>query len=167
MLGENATDKVERFLLMQGILDQSEDEFRDLQEELEGKLVSRSSSRLLVELPVVAPDGRKLALQIRDGEQHDLVEYMRTFAKYAKLPSSSVQPLAQEALRRLPAAVLQVPINLGGSRQLVLTVSRGDEERLDELISNFCDRHGIKEESAQHQIKRTVRSKLHPGATLL
>ena len=68
-------------------------------------------------------------------------------AQYAKLPSSSVQPLAQEALRRLPAAVLQVPINLGGSRQLVLTVSRGDEERLDELISNFCDRHGIKEES--------------------
>jgi len=60
-----------------------------------------------------------------------------------------------------------VPINLGGSRQLVLTVSRGDEERLDELMSNFCDRHGIKEESAQHQIKRTVRSKLHPGATLL
>ena len=99
MLGENATDKVERFLLMQGILDQSEDEFRDLQEELEGKLVSRSSSRLLVELPVVAPDGRKLALQIRDGEQHDLVEYMRTFAKVGRGPLSSFRdPLLTPAL---------------------------------------------------------------------
>ncbi|UPQ97351.1 Rubisco LSMT substrate-binding domain-containing protein [Chloropicon primus] len=165
--GENATDKVERFLLTQGVLEESEDKFKTLAQELEEKLRSRSSARLLVEIPVVAPDGRKLTLHIREGEQHDMLEFMRVFAKYAKLPSSSIQPLAQEALRRLPPAILQVPINLGGSRQLSLRVASGDVERLEEVISSFCDRHAIQDESAQQQIMRNVLSKIHPGASLL
>lgn len=43
----------------------------------------------------------------------------------------------------------------------------GDEDRLEEVISNFCDKNDIQEESTQHQLKRLVLSKLHPGASLL
>ena len=36
-----------------------------------------------------------------------------------------------------------MPVNLEGSRKLSLRIARGDEERLDEVIFNFCGRHGI------------------------
>ena len=83
-LGDNVTDTVERFLLRQGILDESEDKFKDLQESLEEKLSSRLSARVLVQIPVVAPDGRKLSVDIRDGEQHDMAGFMRTFAQVSE-----------------------------------------------------------------------------------
>ena len=89
------------------------------------------------------------------------------FLQYATLPASSVQPLAQEAQRRLAPEILQVPVNLDGSRRLVMRLCGGDEDRLEEGISNFCDKNDIQEESTQHQLKRLVLSKLHPGASLL
>ena len=79
--GDNVTDNVERFLLSQGLLEEGEDKFSDLLQEMERKLRSRVEARLLFQIPIVAPDGRKLGLQIRDGEQHDLPGFMRTFAQ--------------------------------------------------------------------------------------
>ena len=52
--------------------------------------------------------------------------------------------MAQEALRRLPQAILHVPINLGSSRQITMRISVDDEgEKLEEMISHFCKRHDI------------------------
>ena len=61
--GENVTDKVERLLLTQGILEESEEKFHELLGSLGEKLEARLSARFLLQIPVVAPDGRKLAVR--------------------------------------------------------------------------------------------------------
>ena len=88
--GENVTDKVERFLLAQGVLDESEDKFKDLLVSLEEKLSSRLAARFILQIPVVAPDGRKLSVHVRDGEQHDMVAFMKTFAQVSPCETSNV-----------------------------------------------------------------------------
>jgi ABC-type amino acid transport substrate-binding protein len=46
-----------------------------LTSKVEDTLAKRAARRLLLAMPVSAPDGRTVQLEVRDGEQHDLLRF--------------------------------------------------------------------------------------------
>lgn len=45
------------------------------------------------QIPIDAPDGRKLQLIVREGEQHDILQFTADFFQYYNVPFDSVQVL--------------------------------------------------------------------------
>lgn len=74
--------------------------------------------RVLLVVPIDAPDSRKLKLVIREGEQHDVPQFVSDFFELYHLPMESAGGMAAEVLRRLPAVATSVPVGLAGKRQV-------------------------------------------------
>lgn len=64
--------------------------------------------RILLVVPVDAPDTRKLKLVVREGEQHDILQFVSDFFELYHMPMESLQMMANEVQKRLPAVVTQV-----------------------------------------------------------
>lgn len=56
--------------------------------------------RVLLVVPVDAPDSRKLQIIVREGEQHDLPQLVHDFLEYYHMDTSSMSMLANEVHKR-------------------------------------------------------------------
>jgi hypothetical protein len=72
--------------------------------------------RILLVVPLDAPDSRKLQLVIREGEQHDLVQFVSDFFEFYRMFAGSVMQVANIVHERLPAVAMQIPVGLGSKR---------------------------------------------------
>jgi hypothetical protein len=78
--------------------------------------------RILLIVPIDAPDSRKLKLVIREGEQHDVVQFVSDFFELYHLSMEMVHGMAAEVLKRLPAVATSVPVGLSGKRQVTVAL---------------------------------------------
>lgn len=92
--------------------------------------------RILVNFAVDAPDGRKLQLVIREGEQHDVKQFVSDFLEFYKmLHENSLNVLTSEVLKRLPSAALQIPVGLRSQRQVAIRFS--ENENITSVVEGF------------------------------
>lgn len=92
--------------------------------------------RILVSLSVDAPDTRKLQLIIREGEQHDVRQFVADFLEYYKmLHDGALNVLTNEVLKRLSPPALQIPVGLSGQRQVQIRFS--ENENITAVVEGF------------------------------
>ena len=67
-------------------------------------------SAILASVPIDAPDGRRLWIDIRGGQAHDLVESAWQFAQSTRLDTGYANSIAAIAEKYLPPVVFRMPI---------------------------------------------------------
>ena len=77
-------------------------------ERVEEILQHHLKRKVLIELPLDAPDGRKLLLQVRQGQQHDLETTVRCFVEAVGLPLTSSPQIINVLKDRLPTPLVCV-----------------------------------------------------------
>lgn len=120
--------------------------------------------RVLVVVPIDAPDGRKLQLIVREGEQHDLVQFVSDFFELYHMPRESVMMLAEEVHKRLPAIVLQLPVGLSAQRSVAIRFSLN--ENVTNVVEGFANFFDI-EEPLKIAILKKARQGMAPGTFAL
>ena len=58
--------------------------------------------RVILTVPINSPDGRSLTLVIREGEQHDLRQFVSDFFELYRMPFDSVDGMVAEVNKRMP-----------------------------------------------------------------
>lgn len=127
-------------------------------ERVEERLNSTALSRkILVVIPIDAPDSRKLQLVVREGEQHDLLQFTTDFLQLYKMPVENALMLANEVLKRLPPTELQIPVGLSAQRQVSLRLTAKDNvvETVDAFMNYF--------ELRDPEIKIAILKRAHHG----
>ena len=101
------------------------------------------SAFLLARVPITAPDGRPLELEIRDGDQHDIDATITRFSMAQRLDvGKTVKALRKVVHKRLPKELGRIPVELGAAQDdVVLRVSAGDV--LQDLVTSFCENFGL------------------------
>jgi len=222
--GENASAVAEDFCVMHGVPLERTPEVVAAANETYHK---RALRPVVLTVPIDAPDGRKLTLQLRDGEQHEVrgasarrlpplplaaalppltacslarslarspsrhrmllllllllllppppsfpplcrrcrcaqVAYAaQIFAEASKLGSIDVMALANVVFGRLPKAVMELPVQMGGQRTIVIRVAKGDD--VPTLVTNFAQVHAL-DAAMELRIRHAVISGMNPGA---
>jgi hypothetical protein len=151
----NTTEVTREWCLVHNVSDIS---CTSVQQAVNLSITQRTKRRLLLTIPVRAPDGRELQLQLRDGEQHDVERSLALFAEAAKLDGAvitrSLRNLVEE---RLPPAVLRMPVDMGPTKpNLQLRISQGDN--VQDVVLTFCEVFGVMH--AVQSIYQAVVSKL-------
>ena len=96
--------------------------------------------RILLVVPIDAPDTRQLKLVLREGEQHDIRQLVSDFFELYHMPMESVAMMTNEILKRLPTAVVQVPISIGSQRQVIARFALDDNiTAVVEAFANFFE----------------------------
>lgn len=108
----------------------------DIQERVRARL-HVPSRRILLVLPIDAPDSRKLQLIIREGEQHDLYQFVSDFFEFYNMPRESVGLVVTEVNKRLPAVALQIPVALQSRRQVAIRFSAADN--ITNVVEGFAN----------------------------
>jgi hypothetical protein len=121
---------------------------------------ARRKRPVLLSVPVEGPDGRKLTLQIRESEQHDIYGTAAKFAAAYGIHSSFVENLANQAHQRLPPQVSETPVNMGETT-VPFRVRQGDD--LEVTIPAFMELYGL-ESKAKVLIKDMLQKAIPPGS---
>jgi hypothetical protein len=136
-----------------------------LQQRVADRLESNDRYRrnVLIAVPVDAPDGRKLQMVIREGDQHDLVQFASDFMEFHHLDVGAAMGLAQEVARRLPTPVIQIPVELStASRTVVIRVS--ERANLTNVVESFCHFYDLEDAGMKIQIFKAIRAGMSPGS---
>ena len=151
----NATEVTREWCLVHNV---SETSCGAVQQAVNQSIGQRAARRVLLTIPVRAPDGRELQLQLRDGEQHDIPRSLALFAEATKLNSGVIaHTLGKLVEERLPPAVLRMPIEMGAMKpDLQLRISQGDN--VQDVVLTFCEVFGVMH--AVQNIYQAVVSKL-------
>ena len=83
------------------------------------------------------------------------------FAEASKLGSIDVMALANVVFQRLPKAVMELPVQMGGQRTIVIRVSKGDD--VQQLVTNFAAVHAL-DSAMELRIRHAVIAGMNPGA---
>lgn len=108
-----------------------------LHKRVHNKLDTSFPRRVLLVVPIDSPDGRKLQLVVHEGEQHDLVQLVSDFFELYHMPRESIQFMANEVYKRLPATALQIPVGLSNQRQVAIRFSLN--ENITSVIAGFAN----------------------------
>jgi len=135
------------------------------------RLQQRVENRLSSERPVLtvmnidAPDSRKLKLVVHQGEQHDIGQFVADFLEYYKMYSDgALQQVGNAVLQRLPAAALQIPVNLHRQRQVSIRFANNDN--LTAVVDGFVNYYEI-DESAKVNLMKMALYGMKPGSFLV
>ena len=132
-----------------------------------GRHVSVTYSRnVLTTLTVDAPDTRQLKLVIRQGEQHDLGQFITDFLAYYKMPLENVQVVYNALISRLPSVALAIPINRSAKRLVTLNIYNNDN--ITQVVEAFIDAMELGDDAGIREtlIKR-ARHGMAPGTFLI
>lgn len=116
--------------------------------------------RILLVLPIEAPDARKLKLVIREGEQHDLMQLVSDFFELYFMSQQSVPMVVNEVLKRLPPPAMEIPVGLGGKRKVVARFAA--QENITAVTEGFVNYFEI-DSSTKLQILKMARAGMAPG----
>jgi len=158
--GENITEVVERFCALHSL---TKDQTNLTVHSVRAKYEKRVNRSVLLSFPVTVPDGRSIQIDIRQGEQHDLVTHFQDLGLCMKLNIDTMQ-IANIAFQRLTSVLVQIPIALPQRRPLSLNVRQGDDPK--ELVEAFCELYGIPEENVPAILTPVLRG-LYPEAIVV
>jgi hypothetical protein len=158
--GENITEVVERFCALHGL---TKTQTNMTVHSVRKKYEKRVNRTVLLSFPVTVPDGRSIQIDIRQGEQHDLVTHFQDLGLCMKLNIDTMQ-IANVAFQRLKNVLVQIPIALPQRRPLSLNVRQGDDPK--ELVESFCELYGIPEENVPAILTPVLRG-LYPEAIVV
>merc|ERR1711871_1710310 len=96
---------------------------------------------LIAKVPVTAPDGRRLVIELRQGEQHDLVQFARDYCVAARLPLDLAGSIADAVAAKL--APVQFRQSVSGEGRVDVTVHMRRGEKAVQVVPSFCRRRGI------------------------
>lgn len=137
---------------------------KGLLKRVDERLNIKFNRRIILVVPIDAPDSRKLQLIIREGEQHDLVQFVSDFFELYNLPLENVQMMAQEVNKRLPGVVLQIPVGLSAQRQVAIRFSLNDN--ITNVVEGFTNFFEI-EEQVKIAIMKRARHGMAPGTFMV
>ncbi len=122
---------------------------------------------LLLAVPVDAPDTRKLQLRVWEGEQHALQQLCTDFFEHYELDTTQAAAMAQVVEQRLPPAVLRIPVQLSGRRQISVRVAAGDN--ITAVVEAFARVMELTEAEAEIKLAVLKRARfgMAPGSFLL
>ena len=126
---------------------------------------SRYIRRVLLNVPINAPDGRKLQLVLREGEQHDLRQYVADFFELYRMPSESIDGFVAEVNKRLAPVALVVPVDLPGKRRIIARFSEHDN--VTATVEAFMNYFELGDETLKIAIMKRARHGLAPGTFLV
>lgn len=153
----NATFETHVFCAQNNI-SSSDDCGRILQRVIQRTESSHYTRNILLVVPIDAPDGRKIKLIVREGEQHDLLQHVGDFLLLYKMNSGNTEGLANEVHKRLPPVALQIPVSLTAKRQVFIRFTKNDN--ITNVVEAFCNFYEI--DSKAHLLK-AARSGMAPG----
>jgi hypothetical protein len=120
--------------------------------------------KVLLVVPIDAPDTRKLKLVIREGEQHDLMQFVSDFFEVYRMPAESISMMAQEVHKRLPNIALQIPVGLSAQRQVAIRFSLHDN--ITNVVEGFTNFYEL-DESVKVQILKRAKHGMAPGTFMV
>lgn len=120
--------------------------------------------KILLVVPIDSPDSRKLQFILREGEQHDLVQYVSDFFELYNLPMENVPMMAQEIHKRLPAVALQIPVGLSAQRQVTIRFSLNDN--ITNVVEGFTNFFEI-DDQVKIAILKRARHGMAPGTFMV
>jgi len=120
--------------------------------------------RILTAIPIDSPDTRKLQLVIREGEQHDLFQFVGDFLQFYKLPQGNVEAVANEVHKRLPPIAMNIPINMGTQRTIQIRLSTNDN--ITNVVEAACNIFDF-DENAKLAITKRARFGMAPGSFMV
>lgn len=120
--------------------------------------------KILLVVPIDAPDGRKLQMVIRQGEQHDLLQLVADFFQLYHLNMDMVHGMANEVNKRLPAVSVQIPVSLGTQRSVQARFSRDDN--ITAVVEAFANFFEVPDEM-KIAIAKRARHDMAPGTYML
>lgn len=137
-----------------------------IQERVKQRLIPETfSRRILLSFNVDAPDSRKLALTVREGEQHEVRQFVSDFLEnYKMLHENALNVLTSEVLKRLPAPALQIPVSLNSQRKVQIRFA--ENENITAVVSGFINFFEL-DQSVALQITRMARYGMAPGTFLV
>lgn len=142
----------------------STDKCEEIQKRVNDRLSVPFLRNVILVVPIDAPDSRKLQMVIRQGEQHDLRQYVADFFQLYYMSQDYVYGMVQEVMKRLPAPVLQLPVALSGKRKVFMTLAENDNGTA--VVEAFCNFFEL-DENAKIQLLKHTRNGLAPGSLLL
>ena len=101
---------------------------------------------------------------VHESEQHDVLQYVRDFFEYYGISFDSLNMVANEVLKRLPAAVLKIPVSMASRRQVSIGFSASDN--ITKVVEGFLNYFEL-EDAYKVQILRIARSGMAPGSFLV
>jgi hypothetical protein len=113
-------------------------------------------------MPGVSPTRRFGCLLT--GEQHDLTQTVSLFAMAFRVPDGYITGLVEEVERRLPRAVVRLPVNIAGRGSITLRVSSLAD--LDRTIEIFCEVADVPLENVP-VLRQKVLGTLNPDAVVM
>lgn len=116
--------------------------------------------RILVHIPIDAPDSRKLQLVVREGEQHDLFQFVGDFLEFYDMGNSALNQLVNEVHKRLPAPALQIPVSVPSQRKVVARFAENDN--VTAVVEGFINVFEAGDE-IKLQLLKIARAGLAPG----
>jgi hypothetical protein len=137
---------------------------RALMKRVQQRLETPFVRRILLIVPLDAPDSRKLKVVIREGEQHDIPQFISDFFELYHMPMESVGMMANEVLKRLPAVATQVPVGLNSRRQVTARFSLN--ENITAVVEGFANFYEL-DETAKIAIMKRARYGMAPGTFMV
>lgn len=116
--------------------------------------------KVLLVVPVDAPDSRKLQLIIREGEQHDLMQTVSDFLEYYHMDTGSTSMLANAVNQRLSPAALTIPVGIANSRKVVARFA--ENENVTAVIEGFVNVFEVGDD-VKLQLLKFARAGMAPG----
>jgi len=98
------------------------------------------------------------------GEQHDMVPYLRDFLNVYKQTPNALNQLHQAINERLPPVRVLVPIDLGGGRTVNIRVAEGDN--VQEVAKEFAAIENLPDDAIP-KVVRAINQRLYPGSMQL
>ena len=134
-------------------------------------LARRARAPVIVRLPVTAPDGRSLVLEVREGDQHgDLPRFVERWCIAERVPRSTAAQVTAAVRARLDEVLGTVkvtfPLGAAGRLAVFLEVRTTDPEKVTETVRAFCEMHDLGIEAVPGVV-RSVLARLDPGAVLV
>jgi len=117
-------------------------------------------------VPVSAPDGRTVHLEVRDGEQHDLLRLTAEWVAAERIPADTVEQIANAAFSRLGDVLVAMPVDVPGRVRQMLHVRVRDAEGVRTTVESFCEVNDLGAEAVLPLVRGAL-SRLNPGSILI
>merc|ERR1711871_363753 len=168
--GDNATNVAKAFCIEHNITDYFRDDGHDgfgqtIVETAVEKLGKRLNRSVVVSVPVSLADGRNAIIEVREGEQHALMDFVRDFGAVYKIVDGMVSGLADAIWKRLPEAALFQHIDPPQGMRVNMRISKGQTSpaAVEKTIAAFCEVHNLPPENIPN-IRQAIMGRLNPGA---
>lgn len=140
------------------------DKCDEVQKRVDERLHVPFLRNVLLVVPIDAPDSRKLQMIIRQGEQHDLRQFVSDFFQLYKMSFDYVNGMVQEISKRLPPPILQLPVALPQKRKVFMTITENDNATA--VVEGFCNYFEL-DDNAKIQLMKHARNGLAPGSMMI